>query len=213
MGAPRWARRPGAAAAAIAALTIGLLAGAAPVRATDAGDEAAFLASANALRASLGLAPFAVDAELTAISQRWSAVMAGAGDIWHNPDLADQVAVGRWVSLNENVGTGPGVTPIHAALLASPGHRANLVNPRYTHVGIGVAHIGNVLYVTQTFGRSAVSEGTAARAGRPAKATSGAPAAARPARPPIVATTVAPPPRGPTARLVLVLDQVRAMGV
>lgn len=38
----------------------------------------------------------------------------------------------------ENIGRGYGAGEIHRGLLESPGHRANLVNPDVTHVGIGV---------------------------------------------------------------------------
>src|SRR5688500_7800937 len=156
MGAQRPGSRGRAWVVTIVVLALGLLAPVrlSPTHASDAGDEAAFLSSTNALRATLGLPPVEVDGELTAIARQWSSVMAGAGDIWHSPDLAGQVTVGRWLTLNESVGTGPGVTAIHAALLDSPGHRSNLVNPRYTHIGIGVARVGNVVYVTQTFGRA-----------------------------------------------------------
>lgn len=38
----------------------------------------------------------------------------------------------------ENIGRGYGAAEIHRGLMESPGHRANLVNPDVTHVGIGV---------------------------------------------------------------------------
>lgn len=38
----------------------------------------------------------------------------------------------------ENIGRGYGANEIHRGLVESPGHRANLINPDVTHVGIGV---------------------------------------------------------------------------
>jgi len=38
----------------------------------------------------------------------------------------------------ENVGTGQNVDTLWAAFLDSPGHRSNIVNPAYTHVGVAV---------------------------------------------------------------------------
>ena len=35
--------------------------------------------------------------------------------------------------------------------LESPGHRANISNPKYSHIGLGVAYIGDKYYVTQVF--------------------------------------------------------------
>ncbi|MEZ4407096.1 MAG: CAP domain-containing protein [Polyangiales bacterium] len=54
----------------------------------------------------------------------------------------------------ENVARGYGVRDIHDSLMASPGHRANLLNPTVTHVGIGVAREAGgsgALLVTQEF--------------------------------------------------------------
>jgi uncharacterized protein YkwD len=39
----------------------------------------------------------------------------------------------------ENIGRGYGAAEIHRGLLQSPGHRANVLNPDVTHVGVGVA--------------------------------------------------------------------------
>jgi uncharacterized protein YkwD len=42
---------------------------------------------------------------------------------------------------------------VHRALVASPGHYANLVNPDLTHVGVGIHLQGDGVYVTQVFAR------------------------------------------------------------
>lgn len=53
----------------------------------------------------------------------------------------------------ENVARGYDAREIHEGLLASPGHRANLLNPEVTHVGVGVAREvdGPAWLVTQLF--------------------------------------------------------------
>ena len=35
--------------------------------------------------------------------------------------------------------------------MKSPGHRANLMNPRYTKIGIGIVAKGGYVYATQIF--------------------------------------------------------------
>jgi hypothetical protein len=40
--------------------------------------------------------------------------------------------------LGENVAKAPSIGEAHALLLGSPGHRDNILNPRFSHVGIGV---------------------------------------------------------------------------
>jgi uncharacterized protein YkwD len=55
----------------------------------------------------------------------------------------------------ENIGRGYSASDIHAGLMASPGHRANILNPNVSHVGIGVVTIdedGRPAYVaTEVF--------------------------------------------------------------
>ncbi len=53
----------------------------------------------------------------------------------------------------ENVARGYSADEVHEGLLASPGHRANLLHATVTHVGIGVAREtdGAGLLVTEVF--------------------------------------------------------------
>jgi uncharacterized protein YkwD len=57
----------------------------------------------------------------------------------------------------ENIGRGYGALEIHRGLMDSPGHRANILNPDVTHVGIGVVAQPeggrNAFVVTQVFTR------------------------------------------------------------
>ncbi|HJL16476.1 MAG TPA: CAP domain-containing protein [Sandaracinaceae bacterium LLY-WYZ-13_1] len=59
----------------------------------------------------------------------------------------------------ENIGRGYGAQEIHRGLMESPGHRANLVNPDVTHVGIGVVAqpegARSAFIVTEVFTRMA----------------------------------------------------------
>jgi uncharacterized protein YkwD len=42
---------------------------------------------------------------------------------------------------------------IMATLMASPGHRQNILDPRYSHLGVGVAARGREVRATQVFGQ------------------------------------------------------------
>jgi hypothetical protein len=66
----------------------------------------------------------------------------------------------------ENVARGYGPREIFDGLMASPGHRANILNPDVTHVGVGVVAdpSGNGLLVTQDFVAVATAIDTAAAA-------------------------------------------------
>lgn len=54
----------------------------------------------------------------------------------------------------ENVASATLADDLHAALMASPGHRANILSAKYDSIGIGVVHRGDSYYATQNFARS-----------------------------------------------------------
>src|SRR5207248_10717828 len=145
--------------AAFAAFTGFALQAAPAAHADTFSEESLFLTLTNSLRGAHGLGGLATDGQLTSIARSWSAQMAAAGGISHNPNLQGQVTA-AWTELGENVGTGGDVQTIQTAFINSQHHYENLVNPDYNFVGIGVAHGGNgAIYVTVDFmdlpGRSA----------------------------------------------------------
>lgn len=112
-------------------------------------DEAVFVAKINDLRASKGLAPLQVNANLVAKARTWSADMAAAGKIWHST-LSNGITE-DWRKLGENVGMGGSVDGLHAAFVNSLHHYENLVDPNFTHIGIGIVMGGNTIFVTEMF--------------------------------------------------------------
>ena len=190
----------------------GLLVGgmAQSAEAADPGAESQFLSLTNSLRASKGLPALSTNSTLVAKARNWSASQAAAGGISHS-NLASG-APSNWIRLGENVGKGPSVQSIHNALVASPGHYANLVDPGFQYVGMGVVNSNGTLYVTQVFMETA-SQPTpeppppAAETPPPAPAPAPQPASApapapepepEPAPAPAVPTPPPPPPP-PTA--------------
>ena len=164
---------------------------AAPPSTTEAED--AFVAKINELRVSKGLRPLQVNAELVALARRWAAKMASADRISHNPDLSTAVKA-DWQKLGENVGVGGTVDKLHDAFVASPGHYRNLVDEKFTYIGVGVV-IGRdgSLFTAHEFMRLA-SE----------------PAASAPAAPaPVSPVVPADEDSRPAYRLSLVLDGLR----
>lgn len=57
----------------------------------------------------------------------------------------------RFDSAAENVADAQSPEEAHQALMNSPPHRQNLLNPKYNSLGIGIAESGNQLYVVQDF--------------------------------------------------------------
>ncbi len=121
-----------------------------PAFADTFSNEAGFVHRLNQLRASRGLRPLAVHGGLTNMARGWSAQMAPAGRIWHNPRMAAQ-APGNWARLAENVGMGQGVDSLHNAFVGSPPHFANMVNGSFDSVGVGVVQRGSTMFVTVNF--------------------------------------------------------------
>jgi Cysteine-rich secretory protein family len=107
---------------------------------------------ANSARATAGVAPLAVSGDLAAAAARQAASMARSGVLAHTPNLSSAVCC--WVAIGENVGEGPSTTVVHAAFLASPAHRANLLNSAYTQVGVGTAvDARGIVWVSEIFRR------------------------------------------------------------
>ena len=197
----------------------------APAHASTGGDETQFLADTNAVRSAHGLAPLSIDGSLTAVAHNWSAHMAAAGDISHNPSLASQVTA-DWTKLGENVGMGPTVESIQTAFVNSPHHYANIVDPSFRYVGIGVVYgPGGTIFVTLDFMQLAGHSSGTASAPRTTPTTSAprttvphvvsTPTPA-PAPAPVPAAAPAPPPPPPPppptpVQLPGMLEQLRAL--
>ena len=92
------------------------------------------------------------------MARGWSARLPSS--FAHNPSVSSQIPAG-WRLWAENIGyrvdpyAGSRATmnSVQRALVASPGHYANLVNPELTHVGVGIHLQGDGVYVTQVFAR------------------------------------------------------------
>ena len=136
------------AAVAAIALVAGLLGvGASLATAAPAGADVVddMLAAVNAQRAANGVGPLVACGNLTRTAQSYTDVMAYYG--WFNHTGPDgSTLTGRaeangyvgYVTLGENLGRGYGdVGSAVGGWMASPSHRANLLDPRHTHVGVG----------------------------------------------------------------------------
>jgi uncharacterized protein YkwD len=123
--------------------------GAVPANAGSKGDEAEFVNRINTVRANQGLARLKINANLTDKARRWAGRMAARDRIWHS-NLPDGVSA-RWQKLGENVGMGPSVAALHEAFLKSPRHYANLVDPAFRYVGLGVVTVDGRSFVSEVF--------------------------------------------------------------
>lgn len=88
---------------------------------------------------------------LDSVAQNWSNSMASTRVLAHNPSYDRQVP-GGWSWVGENVGYGYSDKQIHDALVASSGHRANMLRSEANAVGIGYAtNPDGRIWITQNF--------------------------------------------------------------
>lgn len=130
---------------------------------------AALLVAINKDRAKHHAAPLVLDPKQSACSRRHSLHMASLDALSHDQFPADVCIKHTWTA--ENVGTEDAdqmtaAMGMHQAMMdegpcphrgcpngefEAHGHYVNLINPRYTHVGIGLAWTGTALWLTEDF--------------------------------------------------------------
>ncbi|MDO0825341.1 CAP domain-containing protein [Desulfosporosinus nitroreducens] len=127
-----------------------------PVSALTA-DEQLMVDMINQERIAAGLNPVIADLRLTAVGRAkandmkvnnyFSHTSPTYGSPWAMMQQAGITV--RWAG--ENISGNKSVPGSMAALMQSPGHKANILDPRFTHVGVGIAYgsaYGN-LYVQE----------------------------------------------------------------
>jgi hypothetical protein len=109
----------------------------------------------NGQRAAIGRGSLKHIECLNTVAELWTKKMVDRGGISHNPSLANEVQYvcgGAWSILGENVGVGYSSDGIFTAFMNSPGHKANIIDGRFTKVGTGAYWSPDGrLFVTQVF--------------------------------------------------------------
>jgi uncharacterized protein YkwD len=123
--------------------------------------ERRLLDMANAERAHTGLPPLKMDEGLVRAARVHAAKMASQNQLSHQfsgePSLTERISATATLHLSragENVAMAANAEDAHQALMSSPPHRDNLLNPNFNVAGFGVFRSGNRLYVAQDFGSS-----------------------------------------------------------
>jgi hypothetical protein len=106
----------------------------------------------NAERRSRGLTPLRVTIQQQRKAREHSTVMAADRELRHAPNLAGEVFPGdAWAGMAENIVRRRTVEAAHHAFMHSPAHRDNVLDDRWTHLGVGIGVDGNDLWITQRF--------------------------------------------------------------
>jgi uncharacterized protein YkwD len=105
-------------------------------------DARTFLDRTNSLRRYHGIAELHEHDTLTNKAESWARHMASTGRLEHST-LSAGLSTLSWTVLGENVGystpTANTLLTIHNSFVGSSAHKANLLNSRFTHMGVGVA--------------------------------------------------------------------------
>jgi hypothetical protein len=104
----------------------------------------------NAARTQAGLPALGLTDEANRIATDWAFRMADDAQLKHNPDLSRQLQ--GWSLVAENVGVGADSDQLQGAFMASPGHRANILRPEVSVMGLGaVRSEDGRLWVVQVY--------------------------------------------------------------
>jgi uncharacterized protein YkwD len=120
--------------------------------------EQDLLQLANQSRQRAGAPRLVLDTGLTAAARAHAQAMLEANQLSHQftgePALVRRLAATSSLQLDqaaENVALDYTAAGGHEHLMLSPPHRANLLNPAYNVVGLGVVRSGDRLYIVQDF--------------------------------------------------------------
>jgi uncharacterized protein YkwD len=132
--------------AAIRRVFAGVAPPASPPRETRAGDGLLGVEHAIAqLRAARGMPALQRDPELDAVAEAHSREMARLRTFAHvlpsDGSLSDRLRARGYAyrSIGENIGLSSDVATAHDAIVGSPAHLANLLDPRHRRLGLGAA--------------------------------------------------------------------------
>ena len=124
----------------------------------DDAAEREMLALLNAERAKAGLPSFTVDIKTTAVAREHSRDMFLRQYFAHvspeGEDAGDRLTQGGvlYTVAGENLAYAPDVATAHQGLMNSPGHRRNILEPSFRHIGIGIISTDRYgMMVTQDF--------------------------------------------------------------
>jgi hypothetical protein len=115
------------------------------------------LNAANRDRAAAGLHPLKWDSALATAAHQHALRMAQMNQLSHQfpgePPVQDRArqAGARFSLIAENVAEGPTASGLHTQWMNSPPHRANLLDPELSAVGISVVQSGNMLFAVEDF--------------------------------------------------------------
>src|SRR3954468_8133333 len=120
------------------------------------GFEAGLAARINDARRAHGLRSLVVVPGAPDVARRWAWHLASGQTLSHNPNLVgalERAGSSAWTSIAENVGEGSSTDPnsLFQAYMASPPHRANILDSSVRYLGVGVVERSGLAWNTLDF--------------------------------------------------------------
>ena len=160
-GAPAAASNAAAAAQGATLKPVAATSADIPFNSEEFQSEQQLLQFANQDRAQAGLPSFTLDSGLSHAARIHAQAMTDARQLSHQftgePSLAQRLAAATKLQLDqegENVALDYDAQGAERHLMLSPPHRANLLNPAYNVIGLGIVQSGDHLYIVQDFGHA-----------------------------------------------------------
>jgi uncharacterized protein YkwD len=162
---------------------------------SEAEATAHLLRRMNEERTARGLPVLHRRDDVDGVAQAWSGHLASERRLSHNDAFFTSESRARHgaKALGENVAVNRSAEAAHVALMNSPHHRDNILDARFTVVGLGAVYQDGSWWVTQDFVQPRTAPATAP-APRPVRAPApAAPATAAPPRAPAPSRPASPP--------------------
>ncbi len=141
----------------VSTLFMGLLpmsahaAGAATSQSSNASSIADLVDRHNATRRSQGLPAFKFSPKISVqVSQPWTMRMADGNNLSHNSDFGWSGASG-WAENVAYTSTAKDTEQLMRMWMDSPGHRTNMLNPKYTVIAVGLVKKNGLTWATANF--------------------------------------------------------------
>lgn len=124
--------------------------------APDGEAETAMLELVNAERAKAGLAGLELDGRLRELARSYGSELAQLGHLDHAAESRSPferlgLAGIAYTLAGENLAAAPDVHQAHRALMSSPTHRANILDPQFGRIGVGAIAGGPAGIFVQVF--------------------------------------------------------------
>lgn len=130
-----------------------------PAATSLSAEEQQMVDQINQERANAGLAPLKVDLRLVGVAETKANDMKTNGYFSHTSptygspyDMMKMAGI-HYYSAGENIARNISVDAAMAAFISSAGHKANILNSGYTHVGVGIVYSSSGSYYVQEFAR------------------------------------------------------------